>query len=575
LRDNGRKDFDISSTRIRSMYVDKDVILCATINGAVEITKDETTYYTEDNGLINQSLVCMFKDRENNYWFGTDSDGLLKFLGKSIISYSTDDGLSSNKVMSINQEPNGNLIFGTYRAGISQRINDTLYHYLNEQNGLKNNNIWATYVDEDGKCWIGTTGGVECYSHDQIIARDLTKSIENKIRTIIHSDGMYFFGGTKGVHYINDSTSVHLENTAEMNVNDMAAFGDKIYIGSRDGLYVVNQSSGFQDVLQIPLEEKNIYSLTSDSEGNIWVGTINGLFIIRPDNTIIPFELDKNDFQSKTVLGLLESKNGDIWTSTMNGVYQIQIPDKNQLKYQINHYGIAEGLINLESNLNALFEDNEGKIWVGTASGVARIDPHLNDELFDFKSPELHFTGIRLFMEDFDYGQYEVDYETNGDIPSAITLPYNKNHLTFDFIGLNLKDAKSVLYEYRLLGANSSWSPLSGTNYATYSAISPGTYDFEVRATNKSFEWSTIRSIHIIIDPPFWRSWWFILLSFAVAFFIIALIFQNRIKVIKQGQENERLGYKNRLLFLEQQSLNASMNRHFIFNSKPESIEIS
>jgi sensor histidine kinase YesM len=97
--------------------------------------------------------------------------------------------------------------------------------------------------------------------------------------------------------------------------------------------------------------------------------------------------------------------------------------------------------------------------------------------------------------------------------------------------------------------------------------IDHGEYDFEVRATNNSGEWSEISRMQVIILPPFWLTWWFISLVIIASIALLILIFQIRIKAIKQKQENEKLGFKNRLLFLEQQSLNASMNRHFIFNS--------
>ena len=43
--------------------------------------------------------------------------------------------------------------------------------------------------------------------------------------------------------------------------------------------------------------------------------------------------------------------------------------------------------------------------------------------------------------------------------------------------------------------------------------------------------------------------------------------FRARLRNLEREQRNEKLEYKNRLQLLEQRSLNASMNRHFIFNS--------
>lgn len=559
--------YDLGVNRIRSIYADETIILCSSISGAIEINQDEIHIYDEANGLINESLVCIFKDREGNYWLGTDGNGLLKFLGKSIISYSTRDGLSSSIVMSITQDHDSSYIFGTYREGISKLSKEGDFMYLDETNGLTDNTVWTAVVDTSGSCWVGTTGGVSNVTHNRISSQNITAQIEAKTRSIVILDDKYFFGGTDGIYVMSGGHVLYLEHTSEMNVNDLCAVNGDLYVASTNGLYLLKKEDNYSSSEQVVVPEPSIYTLTFDSRDYLWIGTENGLFIRFPDGKITPFELDKNDFKSKTVLGILESVSGNIWTSTMSGAYQIELLKENSLSYKINHYSTEEGLTNLESNLNSIYEDYEHKIWIGTSNGLAKIDPSLNEILFDFRSPELHFTGIRLFMEEFDYNRFEVSYELDAEIPTNISLPYDQNHLTFDFIGINLKNPESVFYEYRLSGANETWSPLTQAKYATYSDISPGDYVFEVRATNKTFEWSEVQGINITIRPPYWKTWWFIISLFLVSFLLILLLFQARIRTIKQRQENEKLGYKNRLLFLEQQSLNASMNRHFIFNS--------
>ncbi|UKN00167.1 histidine kinase [Paracrocinitomix mangrovi] len=558
--------YDIEYSRIRSFYADEDVILCSTINGYLEIRKDKHYYYDSDNGLGNAKVVCSFKDREGNYWLGMDANGILKFLGKSIISYSTKEGISSNIVMSIGQLRDSTFIFGTYGEGVTV-YKEGKAKYLTKDNGLDDNTIWAVKTDSAQRSWIGTSRGVKCIENGKVVLQEITSQIDSKTRSICFIDDKYFFGGTDGLYVMSEGHVLHLEHTKDININVLCPIGDDLFIGSRNGLFLTQLSDNYSSVKTVEVPESNVYSLCLDRNNNLWIGTENGLFVRLSDKSIVPFDLDKNEFKSKTILGLIESENGDIWVSTMSGVYQINIQEKGRYVFKINHFGTGEGMVNLEANLNAIYEDVEGKIWVGTSSGLVRIDPSLNEELFEFKTPTVHFTGVRLFMENFDYDRFKVEYGNNKDVPSAISLPYDQNHLTFDFIGINLKNPESVLYEYRLSGANDSWSPISKAMYATYSDISPGNYSFEVRATNKSMKWSEIKSIEIEIRPPFWRTWWFIILSFILAFFLLLMVFQIRIRAIKQKQENEKLSYKNRLLFLEQQSLNASMNRHFIFNS--------
>jgi len=559
--------YDLELKRIRHLFLKDNKVMCSTLNGAIEIEGNQATYFDEKNGLASSRLICSFIDSEGNYWFGSDGNGIFKFLGKTIISYGTADGLSSKLVMNINEDQDGNFLFGTYDEGLTVEKEDKEFQYFGKRE-LRNNSVWSTYIDANNTYWLATTKGLDCIKNGTTVTNNATLNINTKIRSIIGYKNKIICGGTEGVYIydLDSDQTLFVDNTLDMNVNDLCVENDELFIASRTGLFVLNLTN-YNELRQIQIDEETVNAVACDEENNLWIGTDNGLYVQLIEGPIIPIILDQSDFKSKTTFGIEISRTKDVWVSTMNGVYQLtKIPNARN-KIAISHYGSAEGLIDLEGNLNAIYEDKAGMIWVGTSNGLAKIDPSLKEELFNFKAPKLRITGLRLFMEPFDYDRFGAEYENNSDFPSSITLPYNQNHLTFDFIGINLKDPESVMYEYRLSGANFGWSPLDPDNSATYSAISPGEYDFEVRATNKNFVWSDTVSISVTIRSPFWKTWWFIILASSLSAFIIILIFQARIRTIKQKQENEKLGYKNRLLFLEQQSLNASMNRHFIFNS--------
>ena len=562
--------YTTSSDRIRSIYANSKSILCATKNGAIEITPTETYYYSLKNGLNFENIRCVFIDRENNLWLGTNGKGLLKLTGKSILSYSKSDGLSSDAVMGISQDTDGYYYFGTFDAGVTkwkENGDSAIVKVFDTE--LKNSTVWVTSVDKNNNCWVGSSGGIDCISGNGLIKNSGIDEVNSKIRAILFlTDSIKIIGGSSGVFILSDSKITKLFPDESLDINKMIVLDDLLFLATTGGLYYTSISGNMTELEFIDLPENNVKSICADKSGNLWIGTnSSGIYFYQKNGTIRFFSLDNTDSKSKTVLGLLTDSFGNIWVSTLNGVYEIHESSAADKKFIINHYGRAEGLLTLECNQNALYEDAQHYIWVGTSEGLARINPALNNELFSFQKPHLVITGIRLFMENFDYNSYDIILDSLSGVPSSITLPYNKNHLTFDFIGINLKDPEGVRYEYRLLGAEEIWSPLTGTSYATYSFIGHGEYDFEVRATNTSGEWSETQRIHIIILPPFWLTWWFIAIIVLAGVLIVVLIFRIRIKAITQKQENERLGFKNRLLFLEQQSLNASMNRHFIFNS--------
>lgn len=546
---------------------DQSIFGISTNAGAFLIRDRDTLYFDDQNGLMRSGLKCIYRDREGNIWMGTDGTGLLKFSGTSVVSFRTEDGLGSNLVLAIEQDSLDNYTFGTYDAGITQFKSGEVTSITVRDGLLVDNTVWALLRDEvENTTWIGTSRGLTILNANNELVPNALDGLNPKIRTMVRvNEYTVLLGGDEGLFLMQGDSAFHV--IKDLNINKLYVLNGLVYCAATKGLFRIDPAVSFYQATQIELPESKVYALTSDFKGHLWIGTENGLFVMFDDNQFWRFQLDKRDYRSKSVFGLVTASDSSIWVSGMKGVFRIIYNAALSPDYRIYNYGSAEGLIDEESNVNALHEDNSGNLWIGTASGLARIDPSSTQELFDYRVPQLHFTGIRVFMEEIEYGDFTAELDTIFSVPTYIELPYSKNHITFDYVGINLKDPKSVQYEYRLLGADEQWSPVSRSNYATYSFLQPGLYTFQVRAMNKNKLWSQIKEITLRILPPFWRTWWFISLSVLATFLLVTYFFQSRIRVIKQRQDNEKLDLKNRLLFLEQRSLNASMNRHFIFNS--------
>lgn len=564
---------NLNHNTVSFFTVDENEIFGITTNsGAFLIDGSDTIYFDQTNGLMRTGLECTFKDREGNIWLGTDGSGLMKFLGVSVVSYlaiegqAINEGLASNLILSIQQDTNDNFMFGTYDKGITQFRGDTILTIASRDGLIVDNTVWTIVRDDWNRMWIGTSQGLSILDENNQIVHHAMEGSDRKIRTIVWRDSnTVLLGGAKGLVMLNGDQVTTLDST--LNINKLVVLDRNVYCATVTGLFVFDAYSNYSTSRQINLPENIINTVAADFQHNIWVGTENGLFVILQNGKIWRFPLEDQNYRSKQILGIIESQDSSLWVSTMNGVYQIDYDPSKENNYQVFNYGTSEGVINEECNLNAIYEDFHNRIWVGTARGLVRIDPELTGKLFNYKLPLLHISGLRLFLEEFDYSNYNVKLDPDFNAPTFIELPYNKNHLTFDFIGINLKDPESVRYEYKLIGVDEEWAPISKSNYATYSFLQPGEYTFQVRAMNKIRNWSVTDEMQIVITPPFWKTWWFITLVVVAVFLIITAIFRSRIKVLKQQQDNEKLELKNRLLFLEQRSLNASMNRHFIFNS--------
>ena len=550
--------------RVRNIYSFNNEIWTSSTNGLAQIDRltNSITYFNIENGLLSNVVKCVFKDKNGIIWIGTYGKGLLKFSGKSIISYTKKDGLSSEIVMSIGENSFGKYTFGTYSKGV-MILNSKPFSYEKGDN-LKQTTVWSVKNIGD-TCWIGSNKGVN-FLVDNLIRKDY--NISGKIRSIESSrKGEIFFGGKKGLWIKENNAYKHLLKNEVYDINKIHITKDKVVIATKNGLFWQYLDLVENNFKHIKLNENNCNTLVSDFFGNIWVGTINGLFIVSPNDEILEYKLDNTNFKSKNILGAIKDRNNNIWLSSANGIYLINKGNPFTDTLKQFHYSTAEGVIDLESNLNSIYEDCKGFILVGSSSALIKIDPTLNKNLFSYSIPLLSIKSIKLFKEEFNYDTYATSYDSLTLIPNIVVFPHNKNHLTFDFIGINLKNTENIKYSYRLLGAEENWSPLSKEKSATYSFITDGDYEFQLKASNLDGVWTDIKSIKITIKPPYWKTWWFLTLMLLVLSVIIYFGWKLKTKNATTKRLTKQLEYKNRLRELEQQSLNASMNRHFIFNS--------
>jgi len=191
----------------------------------------------------------------------------------------------------------------------------------------------------------------------------------------------------------------------------------------------------------------------------------------------------------------------------------------------------------------------------------------LNKQAKNTTMPKVKLTAIRLFFEHQDWRKYSKKLKPHTNIPENLVLKYNKNHLTFDFIGIYHTNPDKVKYKFKLDGFDKTWQPITKATFVTYSNIPPGNFTFELSATTDLKNWTTPILFKFKIESPFWLTWWFYAICTITFLAIIWLIITNREKNAKRKRDTQLIIDKSKMLSLEQQALNASMNRHFIFNS--------
>lgn len=526
--------------------------------GQNRIKKNYFTNYTSRNGLPNPSVEAIYEDTEKNIWIGTDGQGIFRFNGPAVVRYFERDGMCSDLVMSFANHPNGDLMFGTYNHGL---CSSGVF-----PKSLQNITIWDIFVSKHTGIWLATSDGLSHIQNSNIKTFNQTHEFPYRRVNCVKEDvyghiwiglrqGLVKFDGIKFHSFFNDSISLGER------IRSISIYKDHVWAGSNRGLIHIKNDK--QAVIPLPVEDqkKEINSVLADSSV-VWIGTTNGLFI---------YDITQKSFQKiwfsvnytcNIINSLVKDDQNNVWVGTNFGIFRIYSLNKNTYAYHFLNQ--EDGLPSLECNQNAAFKDNEGYLWFGTAEGVCKIDPKLYTHHVYQKPPKLVVLDVRLFMQKTDWRNYSDDHHSAF---TSIRLPYNKNHLTFDFIGMFYRNPDNVFYRHRLKGFEDSFSPPHNQNYVTYSNVSPGKYSFEIIASQDFKTWSKPTILPFTISSPFWARKWFIGLCVFVILSVIYALYGIRSSIRKRKTEAERLGYQTRLLELEQQALNASMNRHFVFNA--------
>jgi signal transduction histidine kinase len=124
-----------------------------------------------------------------------------------------------------------------------------------------------------------------------------------------------------------------------------------------------------------------------------------------------------------------------------------------------------------------------------------------------------------------------MDNRIKGE-PTELRLSYDQNFISIEYAALDFSIPKQNQYSYILEGFQNSWMFTDGSSRkATYTNLPPGEFNFLVKGTNEDGIWNeTPATLKIIINPPFWQTWWFVTLVILTVAFLIYFFGTIRVK---------------------------------------------
>ncbi|MBK9764080.1 MAG: histidine kinase [Flavobacteriales bacterium] len=568
-RDGEQVEFDeengLLRNNVRCLLVDDlDRLWVGTKFGLNLLENGRFKVFTIHQGMPNDNINSAFQDEEGNLWFGTDGAGALRYEGDRFVTYTVKDGLCSDLVMNITADARGDLWLGTYDNGICRMDGMALVSTLD---GLPNNTIWCGLMDRKGDMWFGTSEGLIKLVEGVVHALPAASGLARRPVLSLNEgpDGRLWCGLREGIAVHSPDGSVELLPEAGRSIRNMAR--DKagnLWLATELGLVKYSDGNFQRFTKDQGLSDNTVLCLLVDNKERVWAGTANGLSCM-DHGKLQTFKLAP-DFGSNYTNLLVGDNNGRIWLGTNNGLFILH-PDSLLVgRGMPEHITLNDGLRSLEFNLNAGYVDDRGRFFLGSSGGLVFHDPQRWQGGGRLAPPKTRITGVRSFLQPTDWSVQSTGTDVDG-LPNGLHLAYRRNHLTFDYIGICLSEPDQVQYRYRLEGFDQDWLPPTDARFASYSNLTQGTYSFQLMSRVKNGEWSAPVGFTFEITPPFWLRWWFFAACILVLFGLGFGILRYRRTLRQRAERTRQLMLRSRMLQLEQQALNANMNRHFVFNA--------
>ncbi|MGZ3757870.1 MAG: two-component regulator propeller domain-containing protein [Mucilaginibacter sp.] len=434
------------------------------------------------------------QDNKGNIWVGTDGGGLNLFNTKTntfrryLYDPSNPKTVGSNAVLDIIQDSAGNIWVSTWGGGLNlfDPVKGTFTRFKNnpeDNTTISSDFVQKAYQDEQGNLWVGTYfGGLNLFD---------PKTHQFK-RIVKDPDGATAFLG-KNVVTINGDKAGH------------------VWFGTDDGgLNCYNLTTKrFSHYFNRGEGNPDLREIFTDSKGRVWVGQ-TGLYLFDPVKNKFAIYTQKAGLASEIIKGIAEGDHGDLWISTSSGLIRF-----NPQTFAFTKFNVADGLQGLEFEPNAALRTQNGEMFFGGTKGLNTFYP---DKIQVNKFiPPVYITNFQIFNKTISPTDKNAPLTTEISLTKQITLSYRQSSLEFEYAALNYTTSSNNQYAYKLEGFDTSWNYVGNARKAAYTNLNPGTYTFRVKASNNDGVWNEKgASVVIIINPPFWLTWWFKILSLVV-----------------------------------------------------------
>lgn len=567
---------------VNAMYEDrqKNLWLATDYAGLLryERQNDNFNYITSDEKLSNglrysYSIISIFQDRDDNIWLGTDRGiSIFNPYQNYFQSIHHVDGnkasLPKYDINDVIETAQGEILVATWGGGIT--VYDQQWNFIRNVHfpgPPELDLVWSFVRLDNGTIWAGTQNG---YIHQYDPIQKSFKTIHPKetgnstISTMVKDPygnillGLFngkitLWDKNENTFFASNDTSTRSTLTYSPVINILPDHSGRYWVTTATGLLQYDiEMRGYTQLFQPDSADNpssvNFQGIDQINDSTLLIGSIyHGLYLFNVHSGVFSRPSTDDIFHTSSIYAIQHDHQGDIWLTT-----NFNLVKMNADFSQFTRFNIDQSIINASFGSSRFYQLNDGRWVTYTPAELICFDPR-SIGMDTANNRRVEICGFSVFDKKLQVDSFVIHH-------APIVLPYNQNFVSIEFSTLTYTDVRQVNYYYRLTGVDQKWIHTTTRQFADYTDLHPGEYLFEVKADYGNGP-SPITSLSFVIDPPWWGTWWFRLLSLLTLGVLIYGVVRIRIHGIRK-----EAALQQRIAETEMMALRSQMNPHFIFN---------
>ncbi len=460
------------STNIYDALIDSNGTLWVGTNRAlIKITENGKNEYTEDNGIPELPIICIFESREHILWLGTNA-GVIKLTSENILIY--------KNLLKTHIRTYVSLFWDNIEKKMWIGTNRGVYYIKGKETKSLNNDylkhymVWAISRDNEGNYYFGTEGG------------GLVKIDKNGKQR--------FFLKSKG-------------ELPGDNVTDLVFYKDKLYITCKEGFAVLKKNKIKVYTTENGLPANYIRAVDVNEKGEILLATYGASIIKFEKGQFYP--LSEKLSEKYPVIYDIKCQNGIVWAATSKGLLKVSkntaefygteagfpnysqtaiLPIKNfvwvgtdggaclfdvKKKKVVNILTQSDGLPGSEfTTHNALERDGENNVWFALFGGLAKLNE------LGISCPSKKHMEPKLSVSSISYYLKHRKVTVKPRETKSIKIPYGSKDISLNLDFIWYGNEYSIKLYYKIEGDSNKWKPFPSlkNTVININSLSYGTY---------------------------------------------------------------------------------------------------